>query len=162
MFSLTSLIVPIIPEFLYIIRHQHDLKNQTSSLNAITEQPQELELYTSSPDSYSATDVISPEVSPEDYSEGGGPVYTTTEPDEFYENLEDVKRKKREEEIIRYKRSRGSNLAHHIVEHQHHLTPEERKHRELIKENVEVGVMFASKAVVQLIANPFVGPLTNR
>ncbi len=37
-----------------------------------------------------------------------------------------------------------------------------RKHKELVNENVEVGVMFASKAVVQLIANPFVGPLTNR
>ena len=29
-------------------------------------------------------------------------------------------------------------------------------------ETVEVGVMFASKAVVQLMTNPFVGPLTNR
>lgn len=38
----------------------------------------------------------------------------------------------------------------------------ERKHKELVHENVEVGVMFASKAVVQLITNPFVGPLTNR
>ena len=37
-----------------------------------------------------------------------------------------------------------------------------RKHKELVHENVEVGVMFASKAVVQLIANPFVGPLTNK
>ncbi len=37
-----------------------------------------------------------------------------------------------------------------------------RKHKELVEENVEVGVMFASKAVVQLITNPFVGPLTNR
>jgi len=27
---------------------------------------------------------------------------------------------------------------------------------------VETGFMFASKAVVQLITNPFVGPLTNR
>ena len=36
------------------------------------------------------------------------------------------------------------------------------KHNELINENVEVGVMFASKAFVQLLANPFVGPLTNR
>ena len=36
------------------------------------------------------------------------------------------------------------------------------KHKELVHENVEVGVMFASKAVVQLIANPFVGPLTNK
>ena len=37
-----------------------------------------------------------------------------------------------------------------------------QKHKELVKENVEVGVMFASKAVVQLIANPIVGPLTNK
>jgi len=30
------------------------------------------------------------------------------------------------------------------------------------KENRWVGVMFASKAFVQLITNPFIGPLTNR
>ncbi len=36
------------------------------------------------------------------------------------------------------------------------------KHNELLNENVEVGVMFASKAFVQLLANPFVGPLTNK
>ena len=43
------------------------------------------------------------------------------------------------------------------------LAEEKRlKHKELVHENVEVGVMFASKAVVQLIANPFVGPLTNK
>merc|ERR1711922_20747 len=42
------------------------------------------------------------------------------------------------------------------------LSPEERKHKELVEENMEVGVMFASKAFVQLIANPFVGPLTNK
>ncbi|XP_043241700.1 synaptic vesicular amine transporter-like [Amphibalanus amphitrite] len=42
------------------------------------------------------------------------------------------------------------------------LSAEELKHRELVEENVEVGVMFASKAAVQLITNPFVGPLTNR
>ena len=29
-------------------------------------------------------------------------------------------------------------------------------------EDVRVGVLFASKAVVQLLANPFMGPLTNR
>lgn len=32
----------------------------------------------------------------------------------------------------------------------------------LTKENVKVGMLFASKATVQLITNPFVGPLTNR
>ena len=29
-------------------------------------------------------------------------------------------------------------------------------------ENVLVGAMFASKAFVQLLTNPFIGPLTNR
>ncbi|XP_008334766.1 chromaffin granule amine transporter [Cynoglossus semilaevis] len=32
----------------------------------------------------------------------------------------------------------------------------------LEEENVHVGLLFASKAVVQLLVNPFVGPLTNR
>ncbi|XP_058050691.1 chromaffin granule amine transporter [Ahaetulla prasina] len=32
----------------------------------------------------------------------------------------------------------------------------------LSNENVRVGLIFASKALMQLIANPFVGPLTNR
>jgi MFS transporter, DHA1 family, solute carrier family 18 (vesicular amine transporter), member 1/2 len=30
------------------------------------------------------------------------------------------------------------------------------------KLNTKVGLMFASKPIVQLIANPFIGPLTNR
>lgn len=32
----------------------------------------------------------------------------------------------------------------------------------LEEENVRVGLLFASKALVQLLINPFVGPLTNR
>ncbi|XP_065207033.1 synaptic vesicular amine transporter isoform X2 [Planococcus citri] len=38
----------------------------------------------------------------------------------------------------------------------------EERHRDLMHETVEVGLMFASKAFVQLIANPIVGPLTHR
>ncbi|KAJ8418296.1 hypothetical protein AAFF_G00140050 [Aldrovandia affinis] len=34
--------------------------------------------------------------------------------------------------------------------------------KELLNENVRVGLLFASKATVQLITNPFIGPLTNR
>ena len=37
-----------------------------------------------------------------------------------------------------------------------------RRHEDIVNENVAVGLMFASKAIMQLIANPFVGPLTNR
>nr|XP_033805378.1 LOW QUALITY PROTEIN: chromaffin granule amine transporter [Geotrypetes seraphini] len=46
-------------------------------------------------------------------------------------------------------------------------TPPPRKHcvdgeEFLTDENVRVGLLFASKALVQLLVNPFVGPLTNR
>merc|ERR1711953_970350 len=41
------------------------------------------------------------------------------------------------------------------------LSAKELKSKELVEENFEVGVLFASKAFVQLIANPFVGRLTN-
>uniref|UniRef100_A0A4W4H863 Major facilitator superfamily (MFS) profile domain-containing protein n=1 Tax=Electrophorus electricus TaxID=8005 RepID=A0A4W4H863_ELEEL len=34
--------------------------------------------------------------------------------------------------------------------------------QQLLNENVKVGLLFASKATVQLITNPFIGPLTNR
>ena len=30
------------------------------------------------------------------------------------------------------------------------------------RENFRVGMLFASKSIVQLIVNPFIGPLTNR
>ncbi|MGH0179720.1 UNVERIFIED_CONTAM: hypothetical protein FKN15_002273 [Acipenser sinensis] len=37
-----------------------------------------------------------------------------------------------------------------------------KKDKRLLNENVKVGLLFASKATVQLITNPFIGPLTNR
>lgn len=36
------------------------------------------------------------------------------------------------------------------------------RHKELLEENFEVGIMFASKPIVQAITNPFVGTMTNR
>ena len=64
------------------------------------------------------------------------------------------------QEVSRVKRrAAGWRYPHHLTQEQ---WKERQKHNELIQENIEVGVMFASKAVVQLIANPFVGPLTNR
>uniref|UniRef100_A0A671UU61 Solute carrier family 18 member 2 n=1 Tax=Sparus aurata TaxID=8175 RepID=A0A671UU61_SPAAU len=37
-----------------------------------------------------------------------------------------------------------------------------RSNSKLLNENVKVGMLFASKATIQLITNPFIGPLTNR
>lgn len=42
------------------------------------------------------------------------------------------------------------------------LIEKKQRHDELIEETVAVGIMFASKAFVQLLANPFIGPLTHR
>ncbi|XP_073998410.1 vesicular monoamine transporter isoform X2 [Rhodnius prolixus] len=42
------------------------------------------------------------------------------------------------------------------------LTKDERRHKDLVEETVAVGMLFASKAFVQLLANPFVGPLTHK
>lgn len=36
------------------------------------------------------------------------------------------------------------------------------RHEELVNENTEVGIMFASKPIVQALTNPFIGPLTNK
>ena len=37
-----------------------------------------------------------------------------------------------------------------------------QRHEDILNENVAVGLMFASKSVMQMIINPFIGPLTNR
>lgn len=37
-----------------------------------------------------------------------------------------------------------------------------KRHETLAEENVYVGLMFGSKALVQLLANPWIGPLTNK
>lgn len=37
-----------------------------------------------------------------------------------------------------------------------------KEDKDLLNENVQVGLLFASKATMQLITNPFIGPMTNR
>lgn len=39
---------------------------------------------------------------------------------------------------------------------------EVKRHNTLAEENVYVGLMFGSKALVQLVTNPWIGPLTNK
>uniref|UniRef100_A0A915HLI3 Uncharacterized protein n=1 Tax=Romanomermis culicivorax TaxID=13658 RepID=A0A915HLI3_ROMCU len=42
------------------------------------------------------------------------------------------------------------------------IEEQEKRHEYLTRENVHVGLMFGSKALIQLITNPLVGPMTNR
>lgn len=39
---------------------------------------------------------------------------------------------------------------------------DQQRHLDLVAENLEVGVMFASKPIIQALTNPFVGSMTNR
>ena len=121
--------MPIIPEFLYTIRHQNDAPRNTST-----------SLVTPLATPPTSTSFANVEIS----AEGSLTGYDLMD-DEDDDDLEDLD----EDE---YPESTTAKIS-----------PEEKmKHDELVKENVEVGVMFASKAFVQLIANPFVGPLTNK
>lgn len=53
--------------------------------------------------------------------------------------------------------SNETNLTNVIT-----TTDNKLDHKALANENVQVGLMFASKAIMQLLTNPFIGPLTNR
>ncbi|XP_035673220.1 LOW QUALITY PROTEIN: synaptic vesicular amine transporter-like [Branchiostoma floridae] len=69
-----------------------------------------------------------------------------------------------------------STTAHarddHVMQTHAHVTetsgayteePQRNEHDwDLIHENIKIGLLYASKSTLQLLANPFVGPLTNR
>jgi DHA1 family solute carrier family 18 vesicular amine transporter 1/2 len=138
---LLTIVVPIIPEFLYSIRHQHDHfttpRHRITTTTTTTPQ---------TPFGFNETNYGDP-AAPFDFivdesNDDIAPTYSSNDEYQDYGEIEESK-----------------------------LTPEQkiawenekrRKHAELMHETVEVGVMFASKAVVQLITNPFIGPLTNR
>lgn len=49
-----------------------------------------------------------------------------------------------------------------LFELREHDEANSTRHQQLMQENFEVGVMFASKPIIQAISNPFVGEATNR
>ncbi|KDR08918.1 Synaptic vesicular amine transporter [Zootermopsis nevadensis] len=115
---LLTTVVPIIPEFLYEIRHP----NETAA-----------DLMTAA----STTTVTAPTPPPPCSSNPSGSQEYSSEPSTTVET------------------SNVTTLSPQQV-------MQKKRHEDLIKETVPVGMMFASKAFVQLLANPIVGPLTHR
>lgn len=113
---LLTCVVPIIPEYLYQIRHKNDNLTTIAPVQSTTPLPWTPPDWTRDP----RTNMSEVEIEEEEMMMMMSTTTTTT------------------------------------------LSPKQKKHRELVEENMEVGMMFASKAFVQLIANPFVGPLTNK
>uniref|UniRef100_A0A8R1E0R6 MFS domain-containing protein n=2 Tax=Caenorhabditis japonica TaxID=281687 RepID=A0A8R1E0R6_CAEJA len=52
--------------------------------------------------------------------------------------------------------------SHRKTEEPRRQLDENERHKLLASENVHVGLMFGSKALVQLLVNPWIGPLTNK
>ncbi|MBN3295788.1 synaptic vesicular amine transporter [Amia ocellicauda] len=125
---LLTVVVPIIPSYLYSADHDHSsVKNQTASPEHSTVTSNNFHTIYSYYDSStmmtgnaSEQTTARPESFPIPTTQA--PVSSTTEPQSDCPKKDSV----------------------------------------LLNENVKVGLLFASKATVQLITNPFIGPLTNR
>jgi len=138
---LLTTVVPIIPEFLYAIRHQHDRFTTPRITSTTTTTPQ-------TPFGFNESYYGDP-AAPFDFIGDGSDENNNEEPSYSSNNDYQDYGEMKEEDL-----TDAQKLAWDAEK--------KRKHAELMHETVEVGVMFASKAVVQLITNPFIGPLTNR
>nr|CAD2166752.1 unnamed protein product [Meloidogyne enterolobii] len=58
--------------------------------------------------------------------------------------------------------SRKNSTLKQQQQQNYRLQKERLRHETLADENVHVGLMFGSKALIQLITNPLIGPLTNK
>lgn len=78
-----------------------------------------------------------------------------TSSDEDYEDEpqteEDRRRAERRRELEEAERIVNNETAKQVI-----------KHQELVEESTEVGVMFASKPIIQALVNPAVGHITNK
>ncbi|XP_012537148.1 synaptic vesicular amine transporter [Monomorium pharaonis] len=130
---LLTTVVPIIPEFLYDIKHP----NATLSEHLEGNTHQTTVVTTTSPTTGTTTTTSKCTCAPN---------ISVASPLEFLHvttpsmNLSEIT---------------AGNLTSDMKE-------KEQRHRELLEETVAVGMMFASKAFVQLLANPIVGPLTHK
>ncbi|XP_032889847.1 synaptic vesicular amine transporter [Amblyraja radiata] len=119
---LLTVVVPIIPSYLYALQHQSPAENPVASPEVISA--------TRFQKIYSYYDNLTMETGKD--GERGGNEINATQP-----------------AVVNSTTAPGSNSSC-------------LKHKDLLNENVEVGLLFASKATVQLVTNPFIGPLTNR
>lgn len=134
--------VPIIPSYLYTLRHNERIEklNQTITRNENTRAIEQANRGQIASDSYldrlPVTNVTQPRIGCIDQ-----------------QATADGRQKRR----INLS---GQADAEQILTNQ--TAQRQFKHDELVEENMEVGVMFASKPIVQAIVNPFVGSVTNK
>ncbi|CAD6244691.1 GSCOCG00013424001-RA-CDS [Cotesia congregata] len=122
---LLTTVVPIIPEFLYDIKHPNNTLSQHLDGPHYTTRPMTIASIISTP--IPPTKCTCPQVNASNNGQLEFLQATTGAPVSIVNDLE-----------------------------------KSQRHKELLEETVAVGIMFASKAFVQLLANPIVGPLTHK
>ncbi|XP_074641109.1 synaptic vesicular amine transporter-like [Tubulanus polymorphus] len=149
---LLTTVVPIIPDFLYQIEFKEKLHGGGNTSSNITRME-------------SVIVCTLPESSDQEYNgpdEYGGRNMSKKFMG-YYSKMSDrppqCANMSDSEELVVYNITRNVTLT--VTRKSGKLSAEER-HEELSNENLEVGLLFASKAIVQLLTNPFIGPLTNR
>ncbi|VDL69450.1 unnamed protein product [Nippostrongylus brasiliensis] len=152
---LLTTVVPIIPE--YLLRISHPNRTQLLLYNKQTEeQPHELTKRQILWDD-DAWEMPMLESSPfsddEDEENSPTPTRKTSKSRKTKQKSKSAPMEKSSRERSRMRPTPSSGVS-----------PDQQKERHeiLAKENVLVGLMFGSKALVQLIANPWIGPLTNK
>ncbi|CAD5229863.1 unnamed protein product [Bursaphelenchus okinawaensis] len=167
---LLTTVVPIIPE--YLLRMSHP--NNTDELlnNNIKVPPhhgrgkrevdwKDLgELDDTWDEPVPGNGMFNPDESDEDYYE------TTTRRSKYKSKSKSKSRSKskgKSGSVKGYMYPATTTEAYDEIDEQKYIAEaKRRRHETLANENVHVGFMFGSKALVQLIANPMVGPWTNK
>ncbi|KAH0555167.1 synaptic vesicular amine transporter [Cotesia glomerata] len=136
---LLTTVVPIIPEFLYDIKHPNNTLSQHLDGPHYTTRPMTIASIISTP--IPPTKCTCPQVNASNNGQLEFLQATTGAPVSIVN---------------------GSTIMVPINTTSLEDVEKSQRHKELLEETVAVGIMFASKAFVQLLANPIVGPLTHK
>nr|AFG30990.1 Cat-1 [Haemonchus contortus] len=157
---LLTTVVPIIPEYLLRISHP----NQTALLlyNQATEEGEDHKIEKRQilwDDDAWDIPMIDGQMDDEEGPPEDIPVTPTRKPQK---NRKTTKQKPKESLEDQQKPPPFQRPRMHPAPSEPTSDQQQERHEILAKENVLVGLMFGSKALAQLIANPWIGPLTNK
>lgn len=141
---LLTTVVPIIPNFLYQIQSKHIIMNETRRVMVNVSEPAVIETIC-----YNATPT-SNETESEGfmkYFEKFAKTYAPPTPSTY---------------ICENVTIEPQGWTEGYVTEANRISVPMTRHQFLRHATVVVGMMFASKAIIQLITNPFIGPITNR
>lgn len=145
--TIFNISVPIIPSFLYHLRHEEGLNVNNEATEKIP----------SSIDASHNTDDIPqflrkwPPSTKDPYMDWDIPGFTVVPNDVFYK-FTTVPEKEGKPDTANMPTSSESS----------EVKKEKARHEALVNENFEVGFLFASKPFVQAIANPFIGTISSK